>query len=38
MFDVVAAVIKKKDKFLIAQRNRHKHLAFKWEFPAERLK
>ncbi len=37
MFDVVAAVIKKKDKFLIAQRNRHKHLAFKWEFPGGKV-
>ena len=31
--DVVAAVIKKNDQYLIVQRNKHKHLGLKWEFP-----
>ena len=33
MIDVVAVVIKKNNKYLIAQRNRNKHFAFHWEFP-----
>lgn len=37
MIDVVAAVIKKKNKYLIAQRNRHKHFAFYWEFPGGKV-
>ena len=37
MIDVVAAVIKKKNKYLITQRNRHKHFAFYWEFPGGKV-
>ena len=37
MIDVVAAVIKKDNKYLIAQRNRHKHFAFHWEFPGGKV-
>jgi len=37
MIDVVAAVIKKKNKYFIAQRNRHKHFAFYWEFPGGKV-
>ena len=37
MIDVVAAVIKKNNKYFIAQRNRHKHLAFYWEFPGGKV-
>ena len=34
---VVAAVIKKDNKYLIAQRNRNKHFAFYWEFPGGKV-
>ena len=37
MIDVVAAVIKKNNKYFIAQRNRHKHFAFHWEFPGGKV-
>ena len=37
MIDVVAAVIKKDNKYLIAQRNRNKHFAFHWEFPGGKV-
>ncbi|MBD1147976.1 (deoxy)nucleoside triphosphate pyrophosphohydrolase [Pelagibacterales bacterium SAG-MED31] len=37
MIDVVAAVIKKDNKYLIAQRNRDKHFAFHWEFPGGKV-
>ena len=37
MIDVVAAVIKKDNKYLIAQRNRHKHFAYHWEFPGGKV-
>ena len=37
MIDVVAAVIKKDNKYLIAQRNRDKHFAFYWEFPGGKV-
>ena len=37
MIDVVAAVIKKNNKYFIAQRNRHKHFAFYWEFPGGKV-
>mgnify|MGYP005646269609 CR=1 FL=1 len=37
MIDVVAAVIKKKNQYLIAQRNRHKHFAYYWEFPGGKV-
>ena len=35
--DVVAAVIKKNDQYLIVQRNKHKHLGLKWEFPGGKI-
>ena len=31
--DVVAAIIKKDNSYLIAQRNRKKYMGLKWEFP-----
>ena len=31
--DVVAAIIKKDNTYLIAQRNRKKYMGLKWEFP-----
>ncbi|MBT73096.1 MAG: 8-oxo-dGTP diphosphatase MutT [Gammaproteobacteria bacterium] len=34
---VVAAVIKKEDKILIARRKEGKHLEFKWEFPGGKV-
>ena len=37
MIDVVAAVIQKDNKYLIAQRNRNKHSAFHWEFPGGKV-
>ncbi len=37
MIDVVAAVIKKGNKYLIAQRNRNKHFAFHYEFPGGKV-
>ena len=37
MIDVVAAVIKKDNKYLIAQRNRDKHFPFYWEFPGGKV-
>ena len=37
MIDVVAAVIQKNTKYLIAQRNRNKHFAFHWEFPGGKV-
>lgn len=37
MIDVVAAVIKKNNKYLIAQRNKDKHFAFFWEFPGGKV-
>ena len=37
MIDVVAAVIKKNNKYFIAQRNRNKHFAFYWEFPGGKV-
>ena len=37
MNEVVAAVIKKDNKYLIAQRNRDKHFAFYWEFPGGKV-
>ncbi len=35
--NVVAAIIKKKNKYLIAQRNKNKHLGLKWEFPGGKV-
>ena len=37
MTDVVAAIIKKENQFLIVQRNRNKHLGLKWEFPGGKV-
>ena len=37
MTNVVAAIIKKNNKFLIVQRNRKKHLGLKWEFPGGKV-
>ena len=37
MIDVVAAVIKNNNKYLIAQRNRNKHFAYYWEFPGGKV-
>ena len=36
-FDVVAAIIIKKDKYFIAQRNRNKHMGLSWEFPGGKV-
>ena len=38
MTQVVAAVIKKNNYFLIVKRNRKKHLGLKWEFPGGKVK
>ena len=37
MKNVVAAIIKKNTKYLIAKRNRNKHLGLKWEFPGGKV-
>ena len=37
MIDVVAAVIKKNNKYFIAQRNRNKHFAYHYEFPGGKV-
>ena len=37
MTNVVAAIIKKNNHFLIVQRNRKKHLGLKWEFPGGKV-
>ena len=37
MINVVAAVIKINNKYLIVQRNRKKHLGLKWEFPGGKV-
>ena len=37
MTNVVAAIIKKNNKYLIAQRNRNKHMGLKWEFPGGKV-
>ena len=37
MTNVVAAIIKKNNKYLIVQRNRKKHLGLKWEFPGGKV-
>jgi 8-oxo-dGTP diphosphatase len=37
MTNVVAAIIKKDNHFLIVQRNRKKHLGLKWEFPGGKV-
>ncbi len=35
--DVVAAIIKKGDLYLIAQRNRDKYMGLRWEFPGGKV-
>ena len=35
--NVVAAIIKKNNHYLIVQRNRNKHLGLKWEFPGGKV-
>ena len=37
MNNVVAAIIKKNNQFLIVQRNKTKHLGLKWEFPGGKV-
>ena len=35
--DVVAAIIKKDNSYLIAQRNKNKYMGLKWEFPGGKV-
>ena len=35
--NVVAAIIKKNNQYLIVQRNKDKHLGLKWEFPGGKV-
>ena len=35
--NVVAGIIKKENQYLIAQRNKKKHLGLKWEFPGGKV-
>ena len=35
--DVVAAVIKKDDRYLLAKRNKDKYMGLKWEFPGGKV-
>ena len=35
--NVVAAIIKNNNQYLIVQRNRNKHLGLKWEFPGGKV-
>ena len=35
--DVVAAIIKKNNNYLIVQRNKKKHMGLKWEFPGGKV-
>ena len=35
--DVVAAIIKKDNLYLVTQRNRNKHMGLKWEFPGGKV-
>ena len=37
MNNVVAAIIRKNNQFLIVQRNKNKHLGLKWEFPGGKV-
>ena len=37
MTNVVAAIIKKDNQYLIVQRNKNKHLGLKWEFPGGKV-
>ena len=36
--NVVAAIIKENNRYLIVQRNKKKHLGLKWEFPGGKVK
>ena len=36
--NVVAAIIKENNRYLIVQRNKNKHLGLKWEFPGGKVK
>ena len=36
--NVVAAIIKQDNQYLIVQRNRNKHLGLKWEFPGGKVR
>ena len=35
--DVVAAIIKKDNLYLVTQRNRNKHMGLKWDFPGGKV-
>ena len=35
--NVVAAIIKKNDFYLIAKRNKNKYMGLKWEFPGGKV-
>ena len=35
--NVVAAIIKENNRYLIVQRNKNKHLGLKWEFPGGKV-
>ena len=37
VIDVVAAIIKKDNLYLVTQRNRNKHMGLKWEFPGGKV-
>ena len=37
MINVVAAIIKKNNYYLIVKRNRNKYLGLKWEFPGGKV-
>ena len=37
VIDVVAAIIKKDNLYLVTQRNRGKHMGLKWEFPGGKV-
>ena len=37
MINVVAAIIKKNNYYLIVKRNKNKHLGLKWEFPGGKV-
>jgi len=37
VIDVVAAIIKKDNLYLVTQRNRDKHMGLKWEFPGGKV-
>jgi 8-oxo-dGTP diphosphatase len=37
IIDVVAAVIKRNNKYLVTQRNKNKYMSLKWEFPGGKV-